>query len=76
MRCYFHLVSATEHLLDTTGVEVASAHQAYSVALTVLQELRDEGDSDSWNGWFLDATDSTGHVMFSINLTTEAMALH
>lgn len=76
MQCYFHLVSTTERLLDTTGVEARCPSQAYRIALTVLQELRDEGDSDSWDGWFLEATDSAGQVMFSIDLTAEAMALH
>jgi len=71
MRCYFNLMSDDETLLDEEGVEVRDLDQAWAQALKAIAELRQEAEFDltEWERWRLEATDSTGKVLFSIRLT-------
>lgn len=72
MRCYFHLVSHHDTLLDDTGVEVTDIEMAEVEALIAIQELRQE-DSDAgetWKGWQLNITDESGRILSSIPLDT------
>jgi len=70
MRCYFHLVSAHEEILDNSGVEVADLETARDWALTTIGELRQEADgADDWAGWRLDIVCPEGDVMCSLPLT-------
>jgi hypothetical protein len=67
---YFDLVSTQESLLDREGVEISDVRHAQAAALETLQELRQEDASaaQDWSGWTLNATDSVGRVVFSIDL--------
>jgi Domain of unknown function (DUF6894) len=67
---YFDLVSTQESLIDREGVEISDVRHAKAAALATLQELRQEDASaaQDWSGWTLNATDSVGHVLFSIDL--------
>ncbi|WP_230532398.1 DUF6894 family protein [Microvirga roseola] len=44
MRCYFHLVNGHEMIPDNAGVDVPDLDVAHSLALQVLQEIREEAD--------------------------------
>jgi len=57
-------MSDDETLLDEEGVEVRDLDQAWAQALKAIAELRQEAEF-----WRLEATDSTGKVLFSIRLT-------
>jgi hypothetical protein len=70
MQCYFHLVSGDDAILDDTGVEVTDLEAAEAEALRAIQELREEdsGADEDWQGWQLNVTDRSGHLLFSIPL--------
>jgi hypothetical protein len=72
MRCYFHLVSCDDVILDDTGVEVADLESAEAQARKAIQELgqEDEETDETWAGWQLNVTDGFGRVLLSIPLTT------
>ena len=69
-RYYFHLVSQHEVILDKDGVEVADLAAAGAEALKAIEELRRESPSAAtgWAGWWLEVTDASGVVVFSISL--------
>lgn len=71
MRCYFNLISADETMIDDEGVEVRDLDQAWAQALKAIAELREEaqGEIIEWDRWRLEATDSSGKVLFSVKLT-------
>jgi hypothetical protein len=70
MRCYFNLVNGHEKILDQDGIEVRNLEQAYTQALKAVEELRAEDDTSAsdWADWSLEVTDSSGTVLFLINL--------
>ena len=70
MRCYFHLMSDDDTILDETGVEVTDIAAAEAEALAAIRQLRDEDDEaeEEWQGWQLRVTDWSGHVLLSIRL--------
>ncbi|GEO19288.1 DUF6894 family protein [Microvirga aerophila] len=70
MRCYFNLVNGSEKIPDPDGIEVRDLKQAYAQALKAIEELREEDDASEgdWSNWSLEVTDSTGSVLFHINL--------
>jgi len=72
MRCYFHLVSCHDVIVDDTGVEVADRENAEAEARKAIQELRqeDEEADQTWAGWQLSIADASGRVLLSIPLTT------
>jgi hypothetical protein len=72
MRCYFHLVSCHDAILDDNGVEVADLDSAEAEARKAIQELRqeDEEPDDLWAGWQLTVTDASGRLLLSIPLAT------
>lgn len=74
MRCYFHLVSYHDAILDETGIEVTDLEAAETEALKAIRELREEeGDvSDDWQDWQLRVTDRSGQVFLSIPLDPAA----
>ena len=69
-RYYFHLVSEHEVILDEEGVEVADLAEAGTEALKAIEEFRRESPSAAkgWEGWWLEVTDASGAVVFSISL--------
>lgn len=70
MRCFFHLVSADEEILDDTGIEVADLETAKIQAHKALRELRQEseGSADDWIGWRLDIVCPEGTLLYSMDL--------
>jgi hypothetical protein len=72
MRCYFHLVSGEEAIMDDTGIEVADIETAQREALKAIQEMRQEApDADEdWQNWRLNVVDQSGNVLLSIRLDT------
>jgi hypothetical protein len=71
MRCYFHLISDDETMIDDDGVEVRDIDQAWAQALRAIAELRAEAEGEfiEWDRWSLQATDAKGNVLFSLRLT-------
>jgi hypothetical protein len=61
-------VDRYQTLVDEDGVEVASIDRAHTLALEVARELleQDQARIESWRGWRLEATDSSGVVLFTI----------
>lgn len=70
MRCYFNLVNGSEKIIDHDGIEVRDIAQAHLQAMNAIEELREEDLSafGDWADWSLEVTDSSGNVLFSINL--------
>ena len=70
MRCYFHLVSYHDAIIDETGVEVMDLEVAEAEALKAIQDLWDEDPQadEDWHTWHLNVTDQNGHVFLSIPL--------
>ena len=70
MRCYFHLVSRHDMILDNIGVEVANLERAEAEARQAIRDLRQEDDlaDEEWQGWQLNVTDAAGQVLLSIPL--------
>ncbi|MCB5173627.1 DUF6894 family protein [Microvirga lenta] len=70
MRCYFHLVSSDEQILDDTGIEVSDVEVAQQQALKAIYELRGESDHspEDWQGWQLMVVDSQGNLILSLPL--------
>jgi hypothetical protein len=71
MRCFFHLVTNGDEILDETGTEVASIDEAQTEALKAIDELRREDQSQSrdWRGWSLKIANEEGRVLSTIPLT-------
>jgi len=74
MRCYFHLTSGTEWLLDREGVEVESIPEAVFQALVAIKELKQEAFSETahWQGWKLKAI-AADKDLFSIDLAADSL---
>jgi hypothetical protein len=72
MRCYFHLVSRHDVILDNFGVEVANLESAEAEARQAIRDLRQEDDQtdEEWQGWQLNVTDAAGQLLVSIPLDT------
>jgi FtsZ-binding cell division protein ZapB len=72
MRCYFHLVSRHDVILDNIGVEVANLESAEAEARQAIRDLRQEDDQtdEEWQGWQLNVTDAAGQLLVSIPLDT------
>ena len=70
MRCYFHLVNGQEIIADDAGVEILDLEKAHELALQAIADIRAEAIQlgESWQGWRLDAADSSGNVLLSIPL--------
>lgn len=77
MRCYFHLASCHDVILDDTGIEVPDLETARAEALKAIWEIGDEDEQgdEVWQGWQLNITDSFGHVLLSIPLDIPLHAL-
>ncbi len=70
MRCYFHLFSDQEEILDEVGVEVPDLKHAKVEALRAISELQIEigGEADDWSGWRLEIVCPQGTLLHSIPL--------
>ncbi|MFC5485406.1 DUF6894 family protein [Microvirga aerilata] len=70
MRCYFHLFSDQEEILDEVGVEVPDLNHAKVEALKAISELQIEigGEAEDWSGWRLEIVCPQGTLLHSIPL--------
>ena len=70
MRVFFHLSDGTDSFIDSEGVEVECIEQAHTQAQRALAELKQEQDlaPGDLTTWRLTAEDSTGAVLFTLNL--------
>jgi hypothetical protein len=70
MRCFFHLMSGDDSILDDQGLEISDLQEAEVQALMAIQEVRQEMDSieEDLKGWHLYVVDGSGATMMSIPL--------
>ncbi|MEE1614012.1 DUF6894 family protein [Microvirga sp. CF3016] len=70
MRCFFHLQSDDDTILDHDGLEISDLHEAEMQALIAIQEVRQEVDSvdENLKGWHLHVVDGAGATLMSIPL--------
>ena len=70
MRCFFHLLSGDDTILDNHGLEISDLQEAEVQALMAIQEVRQELDSidEDLKGWHLHVVDRLGATMLSIPL--------
>ena len=71
MRCFFHLVSNHDEIVDDTGIEVDNLENAKAQALLAIEELRRElgEEVQDWSGWRLDIVCPSGTVLYTTQLT-------
>jgi hypothetical protein len=70
VRCFFHLISNDDTILDDAGIEVRDIQTAWSEAIKAIHEMRQEfdGAEEDWRGWHLNVADDDGHVLFVMPL--------
>ena len=70
MRCYFHLFSDQEEILDEIGIEVPDLEHAKIEALKAINELRQEiGDeAEDRSTWRLEIVCPQGTLLHSMPL--------
>ena len=70
MRCFFHLLSGDDTILDSQGLEVSDLQEAEEQALEAIQEVRQEIESnhEDLKGWHLHVVDGSGVTLMSIPL--------
>jgi len=70
MWCYFNLANTGETIKDETGVDVADREEAYTLALSAIAEMVQDGEAQAadWRGWRLVAVDGSGVLLFTISL--------
>lgn len=70
MRCFFHLLSGHDTILDDQGLEISDLHDAEVQALMAIQEVQQEVDSidGDLKGWHLHVVDGAGATLMSIPL--------
>ena len=71
MRCFFHLVSNHDEIVDNAGIEVKDLESAKMQALTAIEELRAEigTEAHDWSGWRLEIVCPLGTLLHSVQLT-------
>jgi hypothetical protein len=70
MRCFFHLLSGADTILDDQGLEIFDLQEAEVQAFMAIQEVRQELDSidEDLKGWHLNVVDGSGTTLMSIPL--------
>ncbi|KLK91439.1 hypothetical protein AA309_20315 [Microvirga vignae] len=70
MRCFFHLVSTHESILDDTGIEFADLAAMQHEAARAIYELRqdDHNYEANWRDWQLNVVDEAGTLLMSVRL--------
>lgn len=70
MRCFFHLVSNHDEIVDNAGIEVQDLESAKTQALLAIEELRAEigTEADDWFGWRLEIVCPLGTLLHSMQL--------
>ena len=71
MRCFFHLVSNHDEIVDDSGIEVDNLENAKAQALLAIDELRKElgEEAHDWSGWRLNIVCPFGTLLHSVKLT-------
>ncbi|MBB3020526.1 hypothetical protein FHR70_003612 [Microvirga lupini] len=71
MRCFFHLVSNHDEIIDNAGIEVQDLESAKAQAQTAIEELRAEigTEAHDWSGWRLEIVCPLGTLLHSVQLT-------
>ncbi|MFC5484450.1 DUF6894 family protein [Microvirga aerilata] len=71
MRCFFHLVSDHEELLDDEGIEVSDLESAKAQAMMTVNDLQREagGIVEDWSGWQLNVVNADGCLLWSVPLS-------
>jgi hypothetical protein len=71
MRCFFHLVSHQDEIVDNAGIEVQDLESAKAQALLAIEELRAELgiEADNWSGWRLNIVCPLGTLLHTMQLT-------
>ncbi len=71
MRCFFHLVSDREELIDDEGIDVSDYETARAQAMMAVIELKQEagGIVEDWTGWQLNVVDAEGDLLWSVPLS-------
>jgi|tagenome__1003787_1003787.scaffolds.fasta_scaffold18938797_2 hypothetical protein len=69
MRVFFNLANSAGSIPDSDGLEVIDLDDAYAQAKQAIAEILQENEPMKADmvGWRLDAVDSTGTVLFSID---------
>jgi len=70
MRCFFHLVSNHDEIIDNAGIEVQDLESAKAQALIAIEELRAEIGTEvsDWSGWRLEIVCPLGTLLHSMRL--------
>jgi hypothetical protein len=70
MRCFFHLVSNHDEIIDNAGIEVQDLESAKAQAQTAIEELRAEigTEAHDWSGWRLEIVCPLGTLLHSVQL--------
>lgn len=70
MRCFFHLLSGNDTILDHHGLEISDLHEAEMQAMMAIREVRQEVDGvdEDLKGWHLHVMDGAGAILMSIPL--------
>ena len=70
MHFYFHLVGPSGAISDDTGLEALSLEVAEIESRQAIREILHEGmsGSEDWDGWQLEITDASRHVLLTIPL--------
>jgi hypothetical protein len=70
MRCFLHLLSGDDTILDNHGLEISDLQEAEVQALMAIQEVRQEVGciDEDLKGWHLHVVDGSGVTMLSIPL--------
>jgi hypothetical protein len=65
MRCFFHLVSNYETILDDTGIEVPNL-ETYKAVRELRQEMA--GAGEDWKGWRLEIVCAEEGLLYTMDL--------
>ncbi|WP_404295149.1 DUF6894 family protein (plasmid) [Microvirga sp. RSM25] len=70
MRCFFHLVSTHDQILDDTGLEVMDLDAMHQQIARAIHEHRqdDHHNEEDWRDWQLDVVDESGNLLVSMPL--------
>jgi hypothetical protein len=71
MRCFFHLMSNHDEIVDNSGIEVQDLENAKAQAQIAIEELRAEigTEASDWSGWRLEIVCPLGTLLHSMQLT-------
>ncbi|WP_371826962.1 hypothetical protein [Microvirga sp. VF16] len=70
MRCFFHLASTHDQILDNCGLEVADLDALHHQVARTIHEVRqdDAHCEENWRDWQLNVVDEAGSLLISVPL--------